>query len=355
MKTKNNGTSKASKHEAAIMKIMTVKILDTATASNSSAFSFLREAGFADVVIDGQDVRADASKCGIILVLERKPEAGNYRSPFRIIRVHDDETAAEIDNGTTLFSFPSVNGMIELSARGEEVPDWEITVGPSVLKSIPRIIPFVARPFAPIPTNGEDGEEDEDVYIPLPPATDSIIGNLLKRAVVPDKNNGTPDHLLPQSLASMKQEAKIPDRWPFNPRLRKYMAEFRGNEQSVAAISDALNELSKDESVGDLVLRFDDYHTTITRLLSVQKLVPSLKPLLDRPCKDPERITPNMLKWLVHFPMAEQVKAWEKAKAWGEQNKNKMSSLMLAKLEELAKPYHVCWKPRNCSTGLFVE
>gem|GEM_PF-5571077 len=346
MKTKNNGTSQASKLKAVIMKIMAVKIRNTATASNSSALGFLREAGFAGVVINGQDVKADGFKCNIFLVTERELEPGNQSSPFRIIRI-DGDTAVEVDNGTTQFSFPSVNGMAELSARGEEIQVWEIAVGPSALKNIPRIIPFVARPFVPVPTNGEDGDEGNDIFIPLPPVTDSMISNMLKRTVVPDKNNGTPDPLLPQSLARMKQEAKIPDRWPFNPPLRKYMAEFRGNDQSVAAISDALYELSKNESSGDLALRFDDYQTTIIRLLSVQKLNLSLKPLLDRPCRDPERITPDMLGWLVHFPMAEQVKAWEKAKAWGEQNKDKMSSLILAKLEELVAPYFVRRKFRR--------
>ena len=238
MKIKNTRTSQASKLKSAaktvIMRITAVKIRDTTTGSNSSAFGFLQEAGFQNISSDGHHLKAVAPEGDMPFLLEYEPktETDIRYASFRIVRVYRG-TPLEIDKGEIQFAYPAVNGFMELSAKGEELSDWEMTVEPSALEAIPKKGAFCAvdSPVAQAINGKVPGS--------LPSTAEGMIRLELERrgemAENPEarKARGGSISGMPRSLFS---ERKLGP-WPHNQLIRDYMKEHHGDDQRVSAIS----------------------------------------------------------------------------------------------------------------------
>jgi hypothetical protein len=353
MKIKKPRTSQASKLKSAakivIMRIMAVKIRDTTTDSNSSAFGFLQEAGFRNISPDGHYLNAVTPEGDMLFLLEYEPktETNMQYAPFRIVRVHRG-TPLEIDKGEIKFSYPAVNGVTELSAKGEEASDWEMTVEPSALEAIPKKGAFCATdsPVAQAVNGRAAGS--------LPSTAEGLIRLELERRREMVENSEIRQALVsktssPNSHEPLLVEEERLKRWPRNKRFwdcaRQYLERHNQKEEPmISTISLALNELEKSGIDRDLLVdMFGDHPANIDRLLSVRLLHRELWPLLDKPHGDKDRISPESLSVLTQISLYDQVRIWNKAKKAG------INTLIVLELKKLcgmsltAKP---SWNPK---------
>jgi hypothetical protein len=324
MKIKNTRTSQTSKTKpvsrakVVIAKITAVRIPDKFTKeTRMSAQGFLKDVGF--ITKPSKYGFIDAvSPAGeeMIFYAEYEPPKGGSFTPFRMVRLHRG-TPRVLDKGTIhMVISRSDDGPIDFTAEGDDVEGWEFVAEMTSLEEMPDRGSYVIRESSDdSDANGRYSDLPNSVHAGPPTTSEVMIADILarrKREMV-----RASEYQGENPLVTAANKIKIPENWPYNNLILRYMDKYHGGDHTVSAISDALFALidGAGANVSYLVNLFNENLLAIQLLLAIHhNLHPDLKPLLDNPRGTSDWVSSRALGTLVKIPLDKQVKLWKEAK-----------------------------------------
>ncbi len=390
MKMKKSVTSKSGGTKV-LLEVISVSIPDAYTESQSSAETFLREAGFVSISRSGGHVTAVApiSRKDGVFVIEYESHPEKAFKPCRLVHISGGRPK-DIDSGRVQFIVPGEGAESEITIEGEEVSHWEIKAMESSISVIPESGAFCAgdgnaadrsNERTPLSKINDDCSVPGHIEMPLPSTAEAMIGYILETRkaiastapIVPFKRALKKATVPPTEPASQSAEAQpkgkseyavssntverftvkaapIPTYMPKSACLKPvwqtsrciidYMDKHCGGSRSAFDLSKAIRrQLKAGRNKGEIARELREYSAFVSAIGSVDKLEPALRPLLELPSDNRDRITMEILKVLVKFPMSAQVDAWNIAKKPRQPNKKKTSKEMIDRLYELGAIY----------------
>jgi hypothetical protein len=312
--------------------------------SGSSALGFLKEMGFLVKSSDNHHFDAVSPGGDMVFYVEYELKGSVKYSEFRMVRLYRG-TPLEVDSGTIQWAVSAApDGSILFGAKGKEINDWEFTALPKIIEKIPEHDSFCAGDASAARTadeevNGHGNRLPAHAEGNLPSTAEAMIALELERRREMAEDPETRKKVrwsLSGSLESPEWEDKL-DIWPYNQLVLDYMNENYGGDQRILSISLAFHAILNNDKtkISYLANLFGICPQTIALLLAVRNLHPKLCGLLDKPKRDPERISPEALDLLVRIPIDEQVRIWEEAQEAGK----KRNPLIVLRLKEFGAKY----------------